>query len=161
MSIYRKHHRGPYGVPAVDPLKPRESGESARESLRTTPLHDEPEARLRRQAPIDVPLAPTFKWIAKLPLSVQPLNLLRRYPRLANSMAAAWNDPKSLRAHIDDLLIDRRGAGKASPPRFSASCSRLAPITRTCIPRFLTCTKKRASGPERNDLDGYRGKARI
>ncbi|MBA3505796.1 MAG: hypothetical protein H0T80_08470 [Betaproteobacteria bacterium] len=142
MSIYRKHHRGPYGVPAVDPLKPRESGESARESLRTTPLHDEPEARLRRQAPIDVPLAPTFKWIAKLPLSVQPLNLLRRYPRLANSMAAAWNDPKSLRAHIDDLLIDRRGGRQGLPAEILGELLALGAYYENLHPEVLDVYKE-------------------
>jgi len=107
MSIYRKHHRGPYGAPAVDPLEPNEGAKSPQESPPTTPL-DVPEARLRRQAPNDNPLSPTFKWIAKLPSGVQPLNLLRRYPRIANSLAGAWNDPQSFRAHVDDLLIDRR-----------------------------------------------------
>lgn len=142
MSIYRKHHRGPYVAPAVDPLKPNESAESPQESPGTTPLHDDPEARLRRQAPIDVPLAPTFKWIAKLPRSVQPLNLLRRYPRLANLMAAAWNDPKSLRAHMDDLLIDRRRGRQGLPPEILGELLALGAYYENLHPEVLDVYKE-------------------
>jgi hypothetical protein len=66
----------------------------------------------RRQQPSSDPLPITFKWIAKLPRSVQPLALLRQFPRIANMMAGMWQDPQSCRAYLHDLLTDRRGTRK-------------------------------------------------
>jgi hypothetical protein len=70
----------------------------------------------RKQTPSTDPLPITFKWIAKLPRSVQPLALLRQYPRIANMMAGMWQDPPSCRAYLHDLLTDRRGSRKGFPP---------------------------------------------
>ena len=69
----------------------------------------------RRQTPSSDPLPITFKWVAKLPQSVQPLALWRQYPRIANMMAGMWQDPKSCRAYLHDLLTDRRGTRKGFP----------------------------------------------
>jgi hypothetical protein len=66
----------------------------------------------RRQTPSSDPLPITFKWVAKLPRGVQPLALLRQYPRIANMMAGMWQDPQSCRAYLHDLLTDRRGTRK-------------------------------------------------
>ena len=71
----------------------------------------------RRQTPSSDPLRMTFKWIAKLPRSVQPLALLRQYPRIANMLAGMWEDPQSCRAYLHDLLTDRRGTRKGFPPQ--------------------------------------------
>jgi hypothetical protein len=73
-------------------------------------------ARRRRQTPVGEPLPITFRWIAKLPRSVQPLALLRQYPRIANMMAGTWPDPPSFRGYLHDLLTDRRGSRKGFPP---------------------------------------------
>lgn len=70
----------------------------------------------RRQQPSGDPLPITFKWIAKLPRSVQPLALLRQFPRIANMMAGMWQDPQSCRAYLHDLLTDRRGTRKGFSP---------------------------------------------
>ncbi|MGH8851710.1 MAG: hypothetical protein ACREYD_12005 [Casimicrobiaceae bacterium] len=72
--------------------------------------------RLRRQAPMGEPLPLTFKWMARLPRSVQPLALFRQFPRIANMMAGMWQDPGSLRPYLHDLLTDRRGHRKGFPP---------------------------------------------
>jgi len=79
-------------------------------------LPDDTMAQRRRQAPAGEPLPITFRWIAKLPRSVQPLALLRQYPRIANMMAGTWPDPASYRAYLHDLLTDRRGNRKGFPP---------------------------------------------
>jgi hypothetical protein len=70
----------------------------------------------RRQTPSSDPLPITFKWVAKLPQSVQPLALLRQFPRIANMMAGMWQDPQSCRAYLHDLLTDRRGTRKGFSP---------------------------------------------
>lgn len=69
----------------------------------------------RRQMPSAEPLPLTFKWMAKLPRSVQPLALFRQYPRIANLMAGMWQDPESFRPYLHDLLTDRRGHRKGFP----------------------------------------------
>jgi hypothetical protein len=73
---------------------------------------DDTMARRRRQTPVGDPLPMTFRWVAKLPRSVQPLALLRQYPRIANMMAGMWQDPPSYRSYLHDLLTDRRGNRK-------------------------------------------------
>lgn len=80
------------------------------------PPADDTMLHRRRQAPAGEPLPITFRWIAKLPRSVQPLALLRQYPRIANMMAGMWPDPPSYRAYLHDLLTDRRGNRKGFSP---------------------------------------------
>ena len=80
------------------------------------PLADEAMAQRRRQQPVGEPLPITFRWIAKLPRDVQPLALLRQFPRIANMMAGTWPDPLSYRTYLHDLLTDRRGKRKGFPP---------------------------------------------
>jgi hypothetical protein len=79
----------------------------------------------RRQTPSAEPLPITFKWVAKLPQSVQPLALLRQYPRIANMMAGMWQDPQSCRAYLHDLLTDRRGTRKGFSPAIVQELVRL------------------------------------
>jgi len=110
----------------IDGVPVRDTGKEARDSNRDTgraqhraaeaPLADEAMARRRRQVPAGEPLPITFRWIAKLPRSVQPLALLRQFPRIANMMAGMWADPPSYRTYLHDLLTDRRGKRKGFPP---------------------------------------------
>jgi len=89
------------------------------------PVGDDAMARRRRQSPVGEPLPMTFKWVAKLPRSVQPLTLLRQYPRIANMMAGMWQDPPSCRAYVHDLLTDRRGNRKGFPQEIVQELVRL------------------------------------
>jgi len=110
----------------IDGVPVRDTGKDARDSNQDTgraqhraaeaPLADEAMARRRRQVPAGEPLPIPFRWIAKLPRSVQPLALLRQFPRIANMMAGMWADPPSYRAYLHDLLTDRRGKRKGFPP---------------------------------------------
>jgi hypothetical protein len=79
----------------------------------------------RRQTPSAEPLPITFKWVARLPRSVQPLALLRQFPRIANMMAGMWQDPQSCRAYLHDLLTDRRGTRKGFSPEIVQELVRL------------------------------------
>jgi hypothetical protein len=69
----------------------------------------------RRAAPADTLLAPTLRWVAKLPSNVRPLALLVTFPRVANLLASVWHDDNAGRAYIYDLLIDRRGTRNGFP----------------------------------------------
>ena len=64
---------------------------------------------MRKGEPVSEPLPGTFRWIARLPKEVRPLQLLRDYPRVANTLAANWSDAAAFRASLYDLLIDKRG----------------------------------------------------
>jgi hypothetical protein len=54
-------------------------------------------------------------WLAELPPSVQPRQLVLRYARLANRLCEAWPTPARCEKLLDDLLIDRRGGRRGFP----------------------------------------------
>jgi hypothetical protein len=69
----------------------------------------------RTSEPANGLLKPTFAWASTLPIEVQPRSLLYKFPRIANLLAAMWQDPNSFRRYIDDLLVDRRGNRQGFP----------------------------------------------
>ena len=70
---------------------------------------------LRRAVPVTQPVPAAFKWIARLPKEVRPLNLLKQYPRVANNLALSWSDPRVFRHSLYDLLVDKRGGRQGFP----------------------------------------------
>jgi hypothetical protein len=118
----------------IDGLAARNTGSEAPDSTLGVPSIQKPASKAqseaqaiarRRQTPSSDPLPITFKWIAKLPRNVQPLAVLRQYPRIANMMAGMWQDPQSCRAYLHDLLTDRRGTRKGFPPQVVQELVRL------------------------------------
>jgi len=71
--------------------------------------------KIRRARPLDELLPATQRWAAALPDAVRPVELLRAYPRIANRLALACNDPKAIREVLNDVLIDRRGGRRGFP----------------------------------------------
>jgi hypothetical protein len=69
----------------------------------------------RKAAPPDFLFATTERWMASLPLEVQPRALARRFPRLANALAALWARPVEAADYLNDLLVDRRGGRQGFP----------------------------------------------
>jgi hypothetical protein len=106
MSIYRNFDREPSNDMHARPIK-RE------EPPKPTPLT--PRAGSTENA-----LPVTIEWAAKLPHDVRPMALIRGFPRIANFMAAAWQNPASLRPYLDELFVDRRGDRKGFPPEVMA-----------------------------------------
>jgi hypothetical protein len=70
----------------------------------------------RRAQPYGEPLPTTLRWMAKLPAEVQPVALLRQFPRLVNALAHAWGVPDEFERVLDDLIVDRRGGRQGFPP---------------------------------------------
>ena len=103
------------GLLRVDPPKPKTDAVPAAAPAGEAPLPDPAMVRLRKAQPSNEPLPCTFRWMATLPHNVRPLALLRRYPRIANAMALAWDEPNSLRAYFEVLLVDRRGNRQGFP----------------------------------------------
>lgn len=106
MSIYRRTDR----VPAND----FPSAEDVRSPV-AAPEPDSDWTKRRTTEPANGLLRPTFNWASTLPLDVQPRALLYKFPRIANLIAALWQDPNSLRRYVDDLLVDKRGSRQGFP----------------------------------------------
>jgi hypothetical protein len=69
----------------------------------------------RRAAPVAFLLPSTQKWFDAIPRRVQPHALCDFYPRVANFVAAMWEDTESLKAYFEELLVDRRRGRRGFP----------------------------------------------
>jgi hypothetical protein len=78
------------------------------------PQGTKPEQR-RKAMPANIPLPRTLQWVESLPSDVKPTALLRHYARIANVLAAAWEDPKAVGSYMDCLFRDERGDRKGFP----------------------------------------------
>jgi hypothetical protein len=67
----------------------------------------------------------TTVWMAKLPQDVRPVNLARRFPRIANSIAELW--PRSARCeeYLFTLVVDLRGDRTGFPPEVAQELTAL------------------------------------
>jgi hypothetical protein len=114
VSIYRTLDDGPTSEVSVQRevirRKGDESGRPGATSSGAAYLH------LRKARPATEPFPGTFKWIARLPHDIRPFVLLRRFPRVANSLATAWSDRDAFRNCLYDLLVDKRGNREGFPP---------------------------------------------
>jgi hypothetical protein len=116
MSIYKPFDDGPPSESFVYPKKRVKVAVARASPEPPSPLVEEAARRKRKGTPTNELLKPTFKWAATLPSVVQPLTLMRRFPRIANQLAAVWSDTPSLRLYLDSLLVDARGHRKGFPP---------------------------------------------
>ena len=57
----------------------------------------------------------TFTWMATLPKHLRPIRLGTRFARIANRLAAVWNDEQTTSRYLDSLLLDTRGGRKGFP----------------------------------------------
>ena len=71
---------------------------------------DAPE-RSRQRAPQHdaVLLDATRLWMDGLPAAVRPVELARRFPRIANSIAELWRRVARCEEYLDSLVVDLRG----------------------------------------------------
>lgn len=74
----------------------------------------------RRAQPADVLLPMTRAWAGKLPEALRPVALLSAFPRVANQVAASWDDAPACAALLEDLIVDRRGNRRGFPPEVHA-----------------------------------------
>jgi hypothetical protein len=112
MTIYRKF--------AEDPPNDVHANRNGPRVDKSTPPDETKEGaertKRRNAVPVDEPLPRTFKWIAKLPRDIRPIQLMRAFPRIANLMSSVWNEPESMHSYFDELLVDRREKRKGFPP---------------------------------------------
>jgi hypothetical protein len=115
MSIYQKFDQGPPSESFVYPAKRRKVVRAPAAPDPNASLAEEAQRRKRKGTPTNELLKPTFKWAAALPRKVQPLALMRRFPRIANQLAAVWSETPSIRSYLDGLLVDDRGHRQGFP----------------------------------------------
>lgn len=65
------------------------------------------------------------QWLRRIPTRQRPLALCSMYPRLANRLAEAWDDPTQTEAVFDDLMIDHRGGRMGFAPLIASELMRL------------------------------------
>jgi hypothetical protein len=80
---------------------------------------------LRKNAPANIPLPRTQKWFDGLPPPVRPVALMRHFARVANLIAAAWDDLDHFEGYMESLLTDKRGRRKGFPPEVIAELTSL------------------------------------
>ena len=75
-------------------------------------------ARIAQRAPQSraVLLDTTTLWMAELPQAVRPINLARKFPRIANSIAELWRRVARCEEYLDTLVVDLRGNRTGFPP---------------------------------------------
>ena len=70
----------------------------------------------RKAAPFNRLLRHTLDWADTLPPKVKPNALMECYPRLANLLAADWQDPLAAGNCLRDLVVDTRGGRQGFAP---------------------------------------------
>jgi hypothetical protein len=115
MSFYRKFAGEALNeVSSTVTPQPKDKSEVER---RADAAREEAEKHKRSKGtPSSLPLPRTLTWAASLPEDVRPHELLRTYGRIANLIAASWNDPEATYSYLDELLVDRRGNRQGFPP---------------------------------------------
>jgi hypothetical protein len=114
MSFYRKLSGEPSSKApqAAAPKQPEKSG------VAQIPAADREQAERAKRSkgePANIPLPMTRAWFERLPADVRPHELLRSFGRIANLLAASWNEPEATNRYFDHLLVDRRGSRKGFP----------------------------------------------
>jgi len=64
-------------------------------------------------------------WLRAIPRGEHPKQLCRHYPRIANHLAAGWDDLPAIDRLLVDLMVDQRGGRKGFSPRVQAEIQRL------------------------------------
>lgn len=71
-------------------------------------------------------LSQTHLWLRTIPSSVQPKQLCRQFPRVANLIAANWDDTVLTDRVLIDLMTDNRGDRAGFPARVRAELHELS-----------------------------------
>jgi hypothetical protein len=91
-----------------------EVAETARRPYDPTSRAADP-ATLRAPQRFEAVQNDTLRWLASLPEQVRPVELTRRYPRIANKIALLWRRVARCEEYLDELVVDRRGGRKGFP----------------------------------------------
>lgn len=128
MSIYRKPNNELFRDPTAEALTPWEH-RAAGDTASTTGeggAREEAERQKRTKAePLNTLLPRTRAWAGELPREVVPHELLRLYPRIANTLAGDWHEPDATRAYFGELLHSHRASRQGFSELINAELVRL------------------------------------
>lgn len=89
--------------------------------LRAAAALNEQGRRKRGNAePSNVALPRTLAWAATLPPGVRPQELIRSFGRIANLLAASWDNAEATVAYLHELIVDTRGCRSGFPPEVAS-----------------------------------------
>jgi len=94
------------------PLDVAQKNESDRSDAKAKPTDW---SKHRKAFPLNRILDRTLQWSDSLPETVRPHALLKLYPRIANTLAASWQDASALDVCFRDLFFDKRGDRRGFP----------------------------------------------
>ena len=104
----------------VDSIAPRPAEKSEAQLLAAAARNEAEKSSRGKATPTNVALPRTLAWAAKLPPNVQPKELLRSFGRIANLLAANWDDAAATTACFHRLLVDSRGCRSGFPPNVTS-----------------------------------------
>jgi hypothetical protein len=104
--------------------------------------------------PRPVPLnALTIDWILYLPAEVRPQLLGKRFPRIANILAAAWLRPEKFKARLHGFMHDKRGNRQGFPADIANELEKLESYFNTLCEYSAWDSKLESSGRRTTTLD--------
>ena len=59
----------------------------------------------------------TRNWLARMPETLRPPELVRSFPHIANNMSRLWAQPKDCAAYLNSLLTDTRNGTRKGFPK--------------------------------------------
>ena len=118
-SIYRSSFHS--AVETANFAESRAKSAMSEAQLRAAAALNEEGRRKRSKAePTNAPLPRTLAWAARLPREVQPQELLHSFGRVANLLAANWDNAEVTVAYLHELLVDTRGCRSGFPPKVAS-----------------------------------------
>ena len=112
-SIYRPKHS--VTVHETDVAQGANIGSNAHVRQGATSGDDSDWVGRRKAQPADILLPATRYWLGSLPAESRPQVLAKQFPRVANLVAASWDNPRDCSACIYSLLHDQRGGRRGFP----------------------------------------------
>ena len=130
MTIYRRFDsKLPITEDVRSEVQPFRRTKNTQRTGTTEPLKKEPHVEaynhLRKAAPANIALPRTLMWCECLPPRIRPVALMRHFARIANVIAAAWDDLDQYETYMESLLTDKRGGRKGFPSEVLAELAAL------------------------------------
>jgi hypothetical protein len=110
-----------------------------------------PERSEQQTAPIPwiglrkILLPRTARWMATLPLDLQPTATGEALPGIANTLAVLWSSPEELTSYLDDLLTGKQWRRLGIPVRVLSELHALRAYHATLLPAREQVTSRRVS----------------
>ena len=114
-SIYRSSFHSAVGTVYSSNSQTRDAKSEVQ--LLAAAARNEEGKRLRSKAePSNVALPRTLAWAARLPHDIQPRELIQSFGRVANMLAANWDNKEATFEYLHQLVVDTRGCRRGFPP---------------------------------------------